>query len=485
MSLLSQEYWKELAVKQQELKEKISADDWRLTYHLMPETGWMNDPNGVCQFKGVYHFYHQYVPGNALGGEPPHWGHKTSTDLVHFKEEEIFLSPEHDYERNGVYSGSAFVKEDELHFFYTGNVKKIGDYDYTYSGREQNTVHVISKDGFTIDYQEVVIPHAAYPEGFTDHIRDPKVFEKNGRYYMILGGRTRDNEGKILLYRSQDLTNWTYCGNLFGDDHSLGYMWECPDLFECGETAVLIFSPQGLQAKELEYHNVYQAGYIVGEMDWNKEKFSPKSAFIELDRGFDFYAPQTFEDESGRRILWGWMGIGDTKPEYTNPTITKGWQHAATMPRELIVEAGKLKQLPLSEYESLRQEKVNFDLTLDGEFSTSALQGEVYELLIEDIQLEDGFSMLLRQDTRITYHEQVFTLTHGPSGYGRKQRSIALPSLKKLQLFMDTSSIEIFLNDGEYVMTSRVFPDKGKEKVILKGYGKLKVTKWSLKPITE
>ena len=78
-------------------------------------------------------------------------------------------------------------------------------------------------DGYSIEKQEVVIPHEAYPAGFTDHIRDPKVFEKEGRYYMILGARTRESEGKILIYQSEDLSQWTYQGIFLGDDYSLGY----------------------------------------------------------------------------------------------------------------------------------------------------------------------------------------------------------------------------------------------------------------------
>ncbi|MBM9833474.1 glycoside hydrolase family 32 protein, partial [Enterococcus faecalis] len=111
-----------------------------------------------------------------------------------------------------VYSGSAFIENDAIHFFYTGNVKHPGDHDYTFSGREQNTVHVISKDGYTVEKQEVVIPHEDYPEGFTDHIRDPKVFAHEDTYYMLLGARTLKNEGKILIYESTDLNEWTYRG---------------------------------------------------------------------------------------------------------------------------------------------------------------------------------------------------------------------------------------------------------------------------------
>ncbi len=87
-------------------------------------------------------------------------------------------------------------------------------------------------------------------------------------------------------------------------------------------------SPQGLAAKEHAYQNIHQSGYLIGEVDWETLTFKETSAFRELDYGFDFYAPQTFEDEQKRRILWGWMGLGDTSPEYSNPTIPRGWQHA-------------------------------------------------------------------------------------------------------------------------------------------------------------
>lgn len=482
MSLLTKEYWEKVKHTQKELREKIEKDHWRLRYHQMPYTGWLNDPNGACQFNGTYHLYHQYVPENPEGGTP-HWAHKTSKDMVHFKEEDIFLSPEHDYEKNGVFSGSAFVKDNEIHFFYTGNVKNEGDHDYTFSGREQNTIHVVSKDGFSVDYQEVVIKHEEYPEGFTDHIRDPKVFEKNGIYYMVLGGRTRKNEGSILVYRSKDLYEWTYQGIILDELEDMGYMWECPDFFELNGKSVLILSPQGLHPKGYEYHNIHQSGFYIGETDWDAVRFSPESEFVELDRGFDFYAPQTFEDESGRRILWGWMGLGDTKPDYINPTFSRGWQHALTLPRELTIEEGQLRQRPLPEYKTLRQEGVKLDIDLANEstFESDQLQGEVFEAVLTIEEINESLTLLLRQDTKIEFKDGVLTLEHGPSGYGRRKRSIALDTLEQLHIFSDSSSLEIFINDGKYVMTTRVYPEESKNQFVIEGNAKLTVQKWDLK----
>ncbi|MGO4927907.1 glycoside hydrolase family 32 protein [Fundicoccus sp. Sow4_F4] len=472
-----QAYWQSLPELQAALMEKIAADPWRLTYHQMPATGWLNDPNGAVQFKGTYHLYHQYVPETPNGGAT-HWGHKTSQDMVHFKEEDIFLSPDQLFDEDGVYSGSAFVHDDKIHFFYTGNVKHEGDHDYTYSGREQNTIHVVSADGFTVESREVVIAHADYPAGYTDHIRDPKVFEHEGVYYMILGARTRDNLGRILLYRSDDLYDWSYQGVFLAGNEEQGFMWECPDYFELDDSQVVLFSPQGLLPTTYNYHNPHTVGYLTGAINWDEYAFEPETDFVELDHGFDFYAPQTFEDESGRRILWAWMGIGDIEPEYGNPTVARGWQHAMALPRQLTLENGRLKQRPLPEYQSLRQHTQTHRLC---EIEESTLKGEIYELLVEFDETPHSFELTLRQDSKLSYQDGLLTLKHGESGFGRRKRMIPLTDLSQLQIFSDTSSLEIFVNDGEFVMTSRVYPSPDQQMIHVTGDAQGQISYWDLK----
>ncbi|MGX7358925.1 glycoside hydrolase family 32 protein [Dolosigranulum pigrum] len=464
-------------------KAIVDADPWRLHYHLMPEVGWLNDPNGAVQFNGTYHIYHQYVPETPNGGRT-HWGHKTSQDLVHFTEEDIFLSPTESFDTDGVYSGNAFVHEGQLHFFYTGNVKQPGDHDYTYSGREQNTIHVTSTDGFSVDSREVVIPHADYPDEYTDHIRDPKVFQHEETFYMILGARKRSNTGAILLYESSDLSNWSLSGEFIEGTEDEGYMWECPDYFAVDGQDILILSPQGILPTTYQYHNPHAACYVLGAVDWDEVRFERSTDFQELDRGFDFYAPQTFEDEHGRRIMWGWMGIGDTEPEYLNPTVARGWQHALTLPRELRVVDGELRQLPLPEYNILRQNHVTQQLTVDGPTEMEDLSGEVYEMMIQLEETPDDFSLTLRQDTVIEYTDGLLTLKHGPSGYGRRKRQIELSELTELRLFSDTSSLEIFINHGEYVLSTRVYPEPGEDQIVFEGQAKLTVHKWDLQRTT-
>ncbi len=100
-------------------RNKVKADPDRLSYHLMPETGWLNDPNGLCQFKGEYHIYYQYTPFEPTG-ELKLWGHYRTRDFVHFDSCEPVLFPDSDEDAHGVYSGSAFSEGDTIHYFYTG-----------------------------------------------------------------------------------------------------------------------------------------------------------------------------------------------------------------------------------------------------------------------------------------------------------------------------------------------------------------------------
>lgn len=437
-------------------------DQWRQAYHLMPKRGWLNDPNGAVYFKGTYHVYHQYVPDNPKGGAT-HWGHKTSKDLVHFKEEPVFLSPGKCFDKDGVYSGGAMKLGDQIHFFYTGNVKKEGDYDYLYNGRDKNVVHVVSSDGYSIDQRHVIIPHEDFPPGFTSHIRDPKVFQHGNLFYMILGGRKLDNTGAVLLFESEDLDHWDYKGNLLEGNEDQGYMWEAPDLVEFGDQAVLLFSPQGIRANHNSFLNPHSAGYLVGRMDWDSLQFIPKGPIKELDQGFDFYAPHTFDD-GHRTIMWAWMGVSDSSPEYIYPTVNRGWQHCLTMPRLLELKGDRLLQKPLQEYENIRTNRLEIQNTK--KIAYGDIVGNSYEFDLDFVDQPSHFTLDLLEDTRLAYKEGTLTLNHGPSGYGRRSRQLDLDSISHLQIFVDHSSLEIFVNHGEAVFSSRVFPGTKENKMV-------------------
>ena len=134
----------------------------------------------------------------------------------------------------------------------------------------------------------------------------------------------------VLLYRSEDLKHWTY-KNRITTPEAFGYMWECPDLFEIDGQWFLTCCPQGVAKQGIDFENVHQNVWMKLDYDFETDEYEIGEIRL-IDRGFDFYAQQTFEDEKGRRILIGWMGIPDA--DYTNPTVEAGWQHALTLPRD-------------------------------------------------------------------------------------------------------------------------------------------------------
>lgn len=448
---------------------------FRLGHHLMPPVGWLNDPNGLCWYKGKYHVFFQYAPFDVEGGLK-FWGHYTSEDMIDWKYEGTALYPDSSYDCHGVYSGSALVDDGKLHLFFTGNVKIDGDYDYINEGRETSTLHVESEDGIHFSNKEEVISFSEYPEEFTCHIRDPKVWKENGKYFMVLGGRLKGDKGAVLVYESGDLKEWKLLRTITTPE-VFGYMWECPDYFELDGEKILSVSPQGLTREEFRFQNIYQSGYFILKEDGNVDV----KDFREWDMGFDFYAPQTFTDVQGRRILIGWMGMPDTDEEYVNKTIEEGWQHCLTVPRELKLKDGKILQYPVKELENLRKEKT----VLNDENSAVELRVEVnegFDLVLEEIALT-GSSFQISMGGQMLFRYENGTAEigfPGVTGAGRKVRKAQINELRNIRFLVDTSAAEIYLNDGETVFSTRYYPDR--EDLLLKIQGgKFKGNLWNLR----
>ena len=427
------------------IKEK-NNDPFNLCYHISPITGWLNDPNGLCQVDGTYHIYYQADPLNAIRKNII-WGHVTTKDFINYHYHEPFIFADTNLDKDGAYSGSAFIIDDKINFFYTGNVKYPGNYDYINEGRDHNTIKIVSEDGFSYDKKELILSNDDYPRNLTRHVRDPKIYQEDGIYYLFLGARDKNDKGKVIVYKSDDLEEFSYHMEIT-TNYDFGYMWECPDFFEINGKKFLMVSPQGLKSEEYRFQNIYQSGYFPIDIDL-KEKAYRLGEFVELDYGFDFYAPQTFEDESGRRILIGWMGMPDAN--YINPTVKNNWQHALTLPRELKTRDNKLLQKPIKEVESLRKEKI--EIKKDLEYFINQ-----FEFLAEGINEE--FEINLRSDAKLTYKDQIISLNLGRCGYGRDKRKIRIEKINNIRIYSDTSSVEIFINDGQYVMTSRVYSEK-------------------------
>ena len=455
-----------------EKKEIVEKDFWRQKYHIQGIVGLINDPNGFSQFNGKYHMFYQW---NPLGTNHKNktWAHSVSSDLLNWERLETALRPDTWYSKDGAYSGSAIVDDEKLYLFYTGNVKD------PEGNRESYQCLAVSSDGENFERWEPSIVNQ--PDGYTRHIRDPKIWKKDGKFYAVIGIQSKNLEGKAVLYSSENIKDWKFEGEIAGANHGkikdFGFMWECPDYFQLkdektGEIKdLLVFSPQGLEPEGDLYNNKYQTGYLFGKLDYEKTEFEILSDFVEIDRGHDFYAPQSMEDDKGRRIIVGWMGIPE---EEDFPTVKNEWIHCLTLPRELKVIDGKLYQLPIKEMESIRGEKIEFSGKMTGEVKVGT--GVTYELKAKFTDFNSDFGLKLRTGKnsetvlKFDYNDKKFVLDRTKGEQPDKRlRKVYLGDISELELtvFVDSSSVEVFINGGQEVFSSRIFPEKDANGIIV------------------
>lgn len=436
---------------------------YRLGYHLMPPTGWLNDPNGLCQLGDTYHIFFQYSPLHVNGGMKV-WGHYITKDFVHYQYCGAPFVPDKTFDADGVFSGSAYVDVDGMHIFYTGNVELPGDYDYITAGRRADTILIESKDGFHFSEKRVVIDTDEYPKGYSCHIRDPKVWEEDGTYYMVLGGRTRQDEGRILVYSSTDMKKWVFFKELMTEEH-FAYMWECPDFYLIDGQYVLSFSPQGLTREEYRYQNIYHAGYFVTKENPIEQDIAyDGKQFREWDMGFDFYAPQSFVDNKKRRILIGWVGV--PYAEYSNGEVEENWQNCLTVPRELTLRKNPVNKVtvvyqnPITEIKGLRK---NYKLLIEN----GIIDTEEEYLDIECNNLPSIFTITIAEGVCFAYNGKELTLSLTQSlGKGRDIRKCLMDDIRSLRILLDTSVIEYYVNEGEMVFTTRYYKESTGAKVL-------------------
>ncbi|WP_456272990.1 glycoside hydrolase family 32 protein [Bacillus sp. AK031] len=455
----------EAAASINKVRDKVSRSQWKPSYHLAPPAYWMNDPNGFSFYNGEYHLFYQHHPFSPEWG-PMYWGHFKSKDLAHWEEVPIALAPSEEYDRDGCFSGSAIEKDGKLYLMYTGNQWTGTDHE---TDLYQTQCLAVSDDGITFEKlsENPVIDPAPEGDIHPYHFRDPKVWKKGEHYYCVLGSRTKDHMGQVLLYRSEDLLNWEFINVAAKGEGNFGYMWECPDLFDIQGREVLVMSPQGMGPEGNFYQNLHQAGYVAGSLDYETGELE-HGPFEVLDYGFDFYAPQTMEDPTGRRIMVAWMNMWESPM----PEQEEGFAGAMTIPRELFVEAGKLKTKPVPELEKLRKNHKQYqNIVVEGEAALPEIEGNSVELKVEiDARKASQFGLKVRaggkEETELLYlrEEKSIALDRSLSGKGpggvRKAETELIAGTLKLHIFIDNSSVEVFINDYEKVMTARIYPDK-------------------------
>ena len=323
--------------------------------------------------------------------------------------------------------------------FYTGNTRRSSDNQRV----PHQNIAIFDKTGKLLE-KRCIIDQA--PAGYTEHVRDPKPFiTAEGKIRFVLGAQRENLTGTCLVYEMDDLNSTP---RLLSElavqdfDNSHVFMWECPDLFQLGGKDVFIWSPQGKLREATQFQNNYHSTYALGKLGGNVLN---AEHIEELDYGFDFYAPQTVQNSD--RILFGWVGL----PDLTYPTDKYKWHSTLTMPRQISVENGVIKQRPIMK---------------TGELQAVELQGEIanldtcyLQINVENQPLELTFFGKLK----FSYQNGMVTLDRSATEQTdlMKQfdgvRHVKVEKLDKIEIFFDRSIVEIFLNNGEKVMTSRFF----------------------------
>jgi beta-fructofuranosidase len=325
----------------------LAQDPHLPAFHFTAPQGWLNDANGLCQWNGIFHLFYQYNPAAPVHSQI-HWGHATSTDLVHWHDEPIALAPSPGPDAEGCWSGVLVDDDGTPTLVYSGHAP-------TRSRTQSCCIATGSPDlrSWTKLADNPVIDGPPSDLDVTE-FRDHTVWRDNGRWHQAIGTGFVGNGGALLHFSSDDLRRWDYEGPLLTADRMpsggpfAGTTWECPDIFTLPTSGdeqvhVAIFSAW-------DYGNTLYPLYATGHL--SDGRFVPAAALRHLDLGLrHFYAPQSFTSGDGRRIQFGWAQ--EARPEQA--ILQAGWSGVMSLPRELTLSPdGRLSAVPACEVDALR-----------------------------------------------------------------------------------------------------------------------------------
>ncbi|MHC9001256.1 glycoside hydrolase family 32 protein [Enterococcus bulliens] len=440
------------------IQEKLDKVDstYRNHYHLMAQVGWINDPNGFIYYNESYHLFYQYYPYDSVWG-PMHWGHAKSNDLINWEHLPVALAPSEPYDQNGCFSGSAIEKDGELYLFYTGHVE-------VNNRVTQVQCLATSKDGINFvksPLNPIIDGEMIKGIATVEDFRDPKVFQYENTYYMVVAAKTQESTGQILLFESKDLIDWRFKSVLLKGEEKQGIMWECPDLIRIGDKDVLLVSPIEFEETQYQYKNINSTVAFIGNVNWESGTFTVEK-YQEIDSGLDFYAPQTCKNKNGENIMIAWMQMW--KRNIPTDDLGHGWAGSMTLPRKLSIKNDKLSQMPADEiYKSivLVNEKKNLILEEEYVVSDSNLNQNYYNFIIST-KNNKSFTLNYGNEEHncleISYDafKKIFSVSRGQFGlkingeeknsYSRDIEILDEADKLDLEVFIDTSSIEFFIN---------------------------------------
>lgn len=387
--------------------------------HLKAPENWINDPNGFIYFKGRYHLFYQHFPYAPMWGTM-YWGHAVSDDLVHWSHEKIALFPTKDYDRNGVFSGSAVEKDGKMYLYYTANryLKEQDENIHVADGEyEESQVMIISEDGFHFDNwngKKQIIPVIRDDETADSmDTRDPKVWEENGVYYMILGSTYKHEIGRLELEDNYSLID--YGGDFYAQQTNLdkdgrrvmiGWIRMPEAVTGMKSSKAAVFFEQNSDREENEREKITQS------TDKNHLKKSDKSQLLTEEwviwNGM-MSLPRVVEIENGQVCF------------RVHPNVRKGLSRS------------------LSSQDALRSSNPFC-------IKTTLQNGDCLDI--------GGYQISMKGRTICTDRTRVFPHTDS------KKLHCQIPDAGEkadLEIFVDPNLIEIFVNDGEYVLSNVVY----------------------------
>lgn len=431
-------------------KENQYASPIREAYHFAPWKNWMNDPNGLCWYKGYYHMFYQYNP-HGQEWSNMYWGHAVSRDLVHWihlpvvlaPQEEILQEPEKI--KGGAFSGCAVAFEEEVCFYLTRHMGPLEDSEETIERQWM----MRSRDMIHFTEEKCIISEP--PKEASFDFRDPKVLKIGEYWYMVLGSAIA-GKGVILLYKSADGEKWEYVHPLLFEEEADIRCFECPDFMELDGRYIAIGA---FMCHYDEYGRYQMTRYYIGS--WKNQRLEKESSGW-VDFGSNCYAVQSFEHQ-GRRICIGW--ISDFYKEHIERE--GGAYGSMTLPREMHIRNGRLYMMPVEEVEALKAGTLYKGY---GEnLPIHEIDGNAYKVKIK-FGRNTFFSAILGKDK-----DKAILLVNDETGlriqtWGVKSQGISfradVEKVTELDIFVDRRVVEVYVNQGEAVGTKLFYSSSPK-----------------------
>ena len=478
--------------------DTANREKFRPIYHHTPVYGWMNDANGLVYKDGEYHLYFQYNPYGSKWGNM-HWGHSVSKDLVQWTHEQPAIARD---TMGHIFSGSCVVDhnntagfgKDAIIAFYTSHKGLPGNHQ-----RQQQCIAYSLDNGRTYTKYEgnpVVTPF----DGL-ENFRDPKVFwyAPQNKWVMIVSA-----DKNMRFYESKDLKKWSYMSEWGAGYGPQPNQFECPDFFEMAVDGNAQHK-KWVMIVNINPGFVYGGSgtmYFVGQFDGHKFTCDTAPNDVKwLDWGKDHYATVTYSNTPGRIIAMPWM----SNWQYANLTPTQQFRSQNALPRELklytadngeqLVSAAPVKETEalrnkatdLGSFEGEKQAKIDnegaFELDFDLQAGTADkcgveianAKGEKVSIYydakaqrfvmdraksgitefgnkVEPHQLDNAQSLKRYKEVTVNYHNAFALGTWAPVPVKADAHHV--------QIFVDKSSVELFVDGGRIAMTNLVFPNE-------------------------